>query len=91
MKRILFYVAFVLSLILAIVSYVILPDIVAVKFNFSGQVTNTMPKLLFVLLLILLDIIGLVMSLVDKDISKGLSISVVCIISFVVILIINLK
>lgn len=80
----------VLGVVLAMVSMMILPDTVGVQIGFDGNISNTMPKFLAVLIPLGLTLTGSFMSYKNNDNNaKGLIISVVGIIVMVMTLIVN--
>lgn len=80
----------VLGLILAIVSMIVLPDTVGVQIGLDGNISNTMPKFLAVLVPFGLTLAGAFMSYKNEEnTSKGLIISVVGIIVMVMTIIVN--
>ena len=56
----------VIAIVLAICSWFLLPEIVAVQVGADGQVSNTMPKWLAIILPLGISVVGSVMNLNDK-------------------------
>lgn len=56
----------VIAIVLAICSWFLLPEIVAVQVGADGQVSNTMPKWLAIILPFGISVVGSVMNLNDK-------------------------
>lgn len=52
---------------LGVLSWFLLPDVVAVQVGFDGQVTNTMPKVLAVIIPLGVSIAGSVINLTGKE------------------------
>ena len=55
---------------LGVLSWFLLPDVVAVQIGMDGQVTNTMPKLLAVVIPLCLSVAGAIMNLTRKENGK---------------------
>lgn len=64
---------------LGICSWFLLPEVVAVQVGMDGQVTNTMPKLLAILIPLVISAAGVVMNLTNKkeNSMKGFVLSLV--------------
>lgn len=64
---------------LAVFSWFLLPDVVAVQIGLDGQVSNTMPKALAVAVPLGISVVGSVMNLTSRDEknSKGFLLSLV--------------
>lgn len=76
---------------LTVVSFIFLPDTVVTQLSIGGSGTSTMPKLLAVLLPAALGIGGGVAQLLDRDgKNKGLVVSLVGLLVFAIMLIVNL-
>ena len=52
---------------LGVISWFLLPDVVAVQIGLDGQVSNTMPKALAVAVPMGISIVGSVMNLISRD------------------------
>lgn len=80
----------VLGLVLAAISMMVLPDTVGVQIGLDGNISNTMPKFLAVLIPFGLTLAGSFMSYKgEENTSKGFIISVVGIAVMVITLIVN--
>ena len=77
MKKFAPLAAIAVAVILAIVSYILLPDVVVMQITASGGVGNTMPKLAAVLLPLAVSVAGALLSMTGKRESKNLFISAV--------------
>lgn len=55
---------------LGVVSWFLLPDVVAVQVGFDGQITNTMPKVLAVAIPLSVSVVGSAMNLAGKEDKK---------------------
>ena len=64
---------------LGVVSWFLLPDVVAVQIGLDGQISNTMPKALAVAVPLGISVVGSVMNLTSRDEknSKGFLLSLV--------------
>ena len=76
---------------LGVVSWFLLPDVVAVQIGLDGQVSNTMPKALAVAVPMGISIAGSVMNLTggDEKKSKGFLLSLVGLALMAVCLLVN--
>ena len=81
----------VAAIVLGVISWLLLPDVVAVQVGFDGQITNTMPKILAVAIPLAVSVVGSVMNLTGKEETniKGYVLSVVGIAIMVVSLLFN--
>ena len=52
---------------LGVISWFLLPDVVAVQIGLDGQVSNTMPKALAVAVPMGISVVGSVMNLISRD------------------------
>ena len=57
----------IIAIGLGICAWFLLPEVVAVQVGMNGQVTNTMPKLLAILIPLVISAAGAVMNLTSKD------------------------
>lgn len=92
MKKKLISIIFVIAAIgLGVISWILLPDIVAVQVGFDGQITNTMPKVLAVAIPLGVSVVGSAMNLTGKEESnkKGYILSVAGIAIMVLSLLFN--
>ena len=92
MKKNLISILFVVAAIgLGVISWFFLPDVVAVQVGVDGQITNTMPKLLAIIIPVGLSVAGSVMDLTGKEEKniKGYILSVVGISIMVLSLLFN--
>ena len=92
MKKNLISILFVVAAIgLGIISCFLLPDVVAVQVGVDGQITNTMPKLLAIIIPLGLSVAGSLMNLTGKEEKniKGYILSVVGIAVMVLSLLVN--
>ena len=76
---------------LGIISWLLLPDVVAVQVGMDGSVTNTLPKVLAVAIPSGASVVGSVMNLTDKEEKnkKGYILSAAGIVIMVVSLLVN--
>lgn len=82
----------IITIILSIVSWLLLPDTVAVQIGIDGQVSNTMPKLFAIAIPSIVSIGGIAVSLNKKESrTKGYVLSLVGIGIMVFSLFINLQ
>ena len=90
-KKAIGIIGLVLAATLAVFSWGFLPDTVAVQINSSGEVSNTMPKFLAILVPLLVSAIGSVMTMMDweEGSKKGLIMAVVGIFAMVLTLFFN--
>ncbi|MDD6347638.1 MAG: DUF1648 domain-containing protein [Lachnospiraceae bacterium] len=81
----------VLAAALAVFSWGVLPDTVAVQINTRGEVTNTMPRILAILVPFLVSAFGSVMTMMDREegSKKGLILAIVGIFAMVLTLFFN--
>ena len=75
---------------MGVISWLLLPDVVAVQVGFDGQITNTMPKVLAVAIPLGVSLVGSVMNLAGKKDKKGYILSVAGIAVMVLSLLFNL-
>ncbi|MGN1346428.1 MAG: DUF1648 domain-containing protein [Eubacteriales bacterium] len=68
MKKNLINIIFVIAAIgLGVISWLLLPDIVALQVGVDGQITNTMPKVWAVSIPLVVSVVGSVMNLTGKE------------------------
>lgn len=81
----------IIALGLGVISWLLLPDVVAVQVGIDGQITNTMPKALAVAIPLVVSVVGSIMNLTDKEEKnkKGYVLSVVGIVIMVLSLLFN--
>ena len=91
MKKNLISIIFVLVAIgLGVISWLLLPDVVAVQVGVDGKITNTMPKVLAVAIPLGVSVVGSAMNLTGKEENKkGYVLSVVGIAIMVLSLLFN--
>ena len=92
MKKKLINILLVVTAIgLAVISLFFLPDVVAVQVGFDGQVTNTMPKVLAIVIPLGVSVAGSVMNLTSKkeNNKKGYILAAVGIAVMVISLFVN--
>jgi len=78
----------IISILLAIIEYFLLPEIVTIQINYRGESILTAPKIIAIMLLLSITLFGLlVYNLKDKD--KGIVVSIVGLIISVIMLIEN--
>ena len=75
---------------LGVISWLLLPDVVAVQVGFDGQITNTMPKVPAVAIPLGVSLVGSVMNLTGQKDKKGYILSVAGIAVMVLSLLFNL-
>lgn len=93
MKNALIIACIVITIALGILGWFILPDVIAVQFNFKGEVSNTMPKLFAIIIPIVIAVIGGVIGLVSSGTywKKGVSLMIVGLVVIVVTFVFNCK
>ena len=91
MKKNLISIIFVIVAIgLGVISWLLLPDVVAVQVGVDGKITNTMPKVLAVAIPLGISVVGSAMNLTGKEENKkGYILSVVGIAIMVLSLLFN--
>ncbi|MDD6090417.1 MAG: DUF1648 domain-containing protein [Clostridiales bacterium] len=75
---------------LGVISWLLLPDVVAVQVGFDGQITNTLPKIPAVAIPLGVSLVGSVMNLTGQKEKKGYILSVAGIAVMVLSLFFNL-
>lgn len=82
----------ILSIVLSVVSWLLLPETVVVQVGIDGQVTNTMPKILAVIIPLGVTVVGAVMNLTGTEEinKKAYTLSVVGVAVTILTLIFNL-
>lgn len=82
----------VAAVVLAVVGYLVLPDVVAVQFSFGGKVSNVLPKPVALGISFLITVIGAISCLRSREADplKGLALPAVGILSYVLIFVFNL-
>lgn len=75
---------------LGVISWLLLPDVVAVQVGFDGQITNTLPKIPAVAIPLGVSLVGSVMNLTGQKDKKGYILSVAGIAVMVLSLLFNL-
>ena len=75
---------------LGVISWLLLPDVVAVQVGFDGQITNTLPKIPAVAIPLGVSLVGSVMNLTGQKEKKGYILSVAGIAVMVLSLLFNL-
>ena len=75
---------------LGVISWLLLPDVVAVQVGFDCQITNTMPKVPAVAIPLGVSLVGSVMNLTGQKDKKGYILSVAGIAVMVLSLLFNL-
>ena len=78
-KNLISIVIMMIAIGLGICAWFLLPEVVAVQVGMDGQVTNTMPKLLAILIPLVISAAGVVMNLTNKkeNSMKGFVLSLV--------------
>ena len=93
-KKVLSILLIIVSVALAIISFVLLPDTVVIQFSAGSSNVTTAPKFLAVLLPTALGISGAIAAIASKESEtsrgKALLVSGVGILVFVIMLIVNL-
>ena len=69
-KNLISIILLAVSVVLSVVLWLVLPDVVAVQIGMSGEVTNTMPKVLAILIPLGVSVFGSVMNLTGKAETK---------------------
>lgn len=91
MKKKLINILLVIAAIgMGVISWLLLPDVVAVQVGFDGQITNTMPKVPAVAIPLGVSLVGSVMNLAGPKDKKGYILSVAGIAVMVLSLLFNL-
>ncbi|MGM9942154.1 MAG: DUF1648 domain-containing protein [Bulleidia sp.] len=90
LKKIPDIILVIITLILAVISWFLLPDTPAVQIGVDGQITNTMPKLSAIALPVVISFSGTVIHLIGKQSrSKGYALSLIGIVVLIVTLFFN--
>lgn len=87
--KIILYILIILSVVLAIISYIFLPDIVITQISINSSNVSTMPKILAILIPFGLSLGGAIGGLKGLDLKKSLILSIVGIIIYIIMLIVN--
>lgn len=66
-KKIINIVLVIVAIVLGVISWLFLPDVVAVQVGFDGQITNTLPKLSAVAIPLAVSVVGSVMNLTNNE------------------------
>lgn len=66
-KKIINIVLVIVAIGLGVISWLLLPDVVAVQVGFDGQITNTLPKLSAVAIPLAVSVVGSVMNLTNNE------------------------
>lgn len=89
-KLIIAIIIMAVAVAMAIVGFIILPDTLVVQINGTGQASNTMPKILGMLIPFLICIVFSIMYLKSEKGSKSLIVSLIGIVAFALLFIFNL-
>lgn len=91
-RKLLCIAIIILSIVIAVIGFIVLPDIVVVQLRMDGHTTNSMPKAIAVLIPWALTAGGALWQLFMKgeEKSKALSVSVIGIVVSIVTIIMNL-
>ena len=91
-RKLLCIAIIILSIVIAVIGFIVLPDIVVMQLRMDGHTTNSMPKAVAVLISWALTAGGAVWQLFMKgeEKSKALSVSVIGIVVSIVTIIMNL-
>ena len=69
-KNLISMILIAVSVVFSVILWFILPDVVAVQISTDGEVSNTMPKALAILIPLGVSVFGAVMNLTDKAENK---------------------
>ena len=69
-KNLISIILLAVSVVFSVILWFILPDVVAVQISTGGEVSNTMPKALAILIPLGVSVFGAVMNLTDKAETK---------------------
>lgn len=78
------------AVLLFIISFILLPDVVAMQIQFNGQLGNYMPKYIALVIPLIIDLIGTLAYYKENNNNKYLVIAVVGIIMAVITLVMNI-
>lgn len=79
----------IITIAVGIIGWFILPDVVAVQIGFDGNVSNTLPKLVAILVPVALSVAGFIMNLKSDEESKGTVLSIIGLVVIVFITVFN--
>ena len=90
-KNLISIILVIVAIGLGVISWLLLPDVVAVQVGLDGQITNTMPKVLAVAIPLGVSVAGSAMNLTGKEekSKKGYILSVIGIAVMVLSLLFN--
>ena len=90
MKKLVYFIPVIVSVILGVISWCLLPDVVAVQIGLDGQVSNTMPKIFAIIISVAITIVGSIISVKDdQSKSKGIILSLIGLAVMVLTLVFN--
>ena len=90
MKKLVYFIPVIVSVILGVISWCLLPDVVAVQIGLDGQVSNTMPKIFAIIIPVTITIVGSIISVKDdQSKSKGIILSLIGLAVMVLTLVFN--
>ena len=90
MKKLVYFIPVIVSVILGVISWCLLPDVVAVQIGLDGQVSNTMPKIFAIIIPVAITIVGSIISVKDdQSKSKGIILSLIGLVVMVLTLVFN--
>ncbi len=90
MKKLVYFIPVIVSVILGVISWCLLPDVVAVQIGLDGQVSNTMPKIFAIIIPVAITIVGSIISVKDdQSKSKGIILSLIGLAVMVLTLVFN--
>ena len=88
-KKIICISLIIAAVLLFIISFLLLPDVVAMQIQFNGQLGNYMPKYIALVIPLIIDLIG-TLAYYKENNNKYLVIAVVGIIMAVITLVMNI-
>ena len=88
-KKIIYISLISAAVLLFIISFLLLPDVVAMQIQFNGQLGNYMPKYIALVIPLIIDLIG-TLAYYKENNNKYLVIAVVGIIMAVITLVMNI-
>lgn len=90
-KKIIFGIILLISVVLTVYGYIVLPDVVAIQLDIKGNVSNTEPKILSLGISFALSVIGAVFYYFsDEKGIKFLSLSIIGIVISIITILFNI-
>lgn len=86
MKKAFYAAVIVTAIVLGVISWFVLPENVAVQIGFDGKVSNTMPKLLAIIIPVLMSVIGGIIGIKSNDSNRNKGTLLLCVGIFVMLI-----